>query len=137
MLAFGHRIANRLFGGEFIALFGGLGAGKTTFVRGLASAFGIDNISSPTFNIIKHHQGTATIDHFDCYRLSNYEELLAIGFDDYMRNGSIIVMEWSERVIEALPNERLEIHIEGSGNEKRNVKVEAFGELYEEILEVV
>lgn len=137
MLAFGGRIANELHGGEFIATFGDLGAGKTTLVRGLAGALGIDNISSPTFNIVKHHSGRLPLEHFDCYRLSDYEELMAIGFDDYLANGSIIVMEWCERVQEALPCERLEIHIEGSGSDTRIVKVKAFGERYERIMEVL
>lgn len=137
MLLLGGRIANALHGGEFIATFGDLGAGKTTLVRGFAGALGIDNISSPTFNIVKHHSGRFPLEHFDCYRLSDYEELMAIGFDDYLANGSIIVMEWCERVLEALPCERLEIHIEGSGSDMRMVKVMAFGERYERIMEVL
>lgn len=137
MLAFGERIANSLHGGEFIATFGDLGAGKTTFVRGLAGALGIDNISSPTFNIVKHHSGRLSLEHFDCYRLSDCDELMAIGFDDYLANGSVIVMEWCEHVREALPGERLEIHIEGSGSDMRIVKIMAFGEQYERIMEVL
>ena len=69
MLSLGGRVAGALKGGEFIALFGGLGAGKTTFVKGLAAALQIDGISSPTFNIVKRHKGRLQLDHFDCNRL--------------------------------------------------------------------
>ena len=121
MLLFGKRLAKLLHGGEFIALFGDLGAGKTTLVRGIASEIGIDNISSPTF------------DHFDCYRLADYEELLAVGFEDYLAGGSVIVMEWCENVCEALPSERLEIHIAGSGNDERSLELVPIGAKYEEM----
>lgn len=133
MLLFGKRIAKLLHGGEFFALFGDLGAGKTTLVRGIASEIGIDNISSPTFNIVKRHEGRLRFDHFDCYRLADYEELLAVGFEDYLAGGSVIVMEWCENVCEALPSERLEIHIAGSGNDERCMELVPIGAKYEEM----
>lgn len=133
MLLFGKRLAKLLRGGEFIALFGDLGAGKTTLVRGIASEMGIDNISSPTFNIVKRHEGRLRFDHFDCYRLADFEELLAIGFEDYLDCGSVIVMEWCENVRDALPSERLEIHIAGSGNDERSLELIPIGTEYEKI----
>ena len=137
MLSLGGRVAGALKGGEFIALFGGLGAGKTTFVKGLAAALQIDGISSPTFNIVKRHKGRLQLDHFDCYRLADHEELLAIGFEDYLTSGSVIVMEWSELVIDALPNERLEIHISGSGSDERTVEIVSFGSRYDSLPESI
>lgn len=135
-LLLGKKLASMLCGGEFIAFFGDLGAGKTTLVRGLAAELGIDSIASPTFNIVRHHEnGRLTLDHFDCYRLSDYEELLAIGFDDYLSSGSVIVMEWCENVEEALPPERLEIHISGSGNDVREVRIIPFGAEYAKFTE--
>lgn len=138
MLYLGRKIAELLHGGEFIALFGDLGAGKTTLVRGLAAEIGIDTIASPTFNIVRRHSGKKLfLDHFDCYRLGDFEELLNIGFEDYLACGSIIVMEWCENVLPALPESRLEIHIEGSGADERHVRLLAFGEVYESILQGV
>ncbi len=130
MLRLGKNVANLLSSGDFIALFGGLGAGKTTFVKGLADALGIRNVSSPTFNIVKRYDAKLKLDHFDCYRLDSYEDLMNIGFDDYLNDESVIVMEWSENVTEALPTERLEIHINGSGAQTRTVELVAETEHY-------
>ena len=135
MRSLGSKIARGLFKGAFIALFGDLGAGKTTLVRGLASEMGIDTIASPTFNIVRSHEGRGMIlDHFDAYRLSDHEDLFAIGFEEYIDSDSIVVMEWCENVIEALPQQRLELHISGSGDDVRTVKILAVGNEYENIL---
>ena len=135
MRALGTRLGERLFPGAFVALFGGLGAGKTTLTTGLADALGIFDISSPTFTIVKRHPGDLLLDHFDAYRIEDEDELYAIGYEDHLASSSVIVMEWCENVLCALPNERLEIHIEGSGNDARLVTAEAFGEEYVKLLE--
>ena len=127
MLKFGQTVAKELFPGAFIAMFGDLGAGKTTFVRGIAAELQIDDIASPTFTIVRSHRGPAlSLDHFD--------ELFAIGYQDYLDSESVIVMEWCENVPEALPRERLEFHLSGSGSEPRSVEALAFGERYEDLL---
>ncbi len=129
-------LARSAFAGEFIALFGGLGAGKTTLVRYFAEMLGADTAASPTFTIVRHYTGEAlSIDHFDCYRLADSDELFAIGFDDYLDSDSVKLMEWSENVPEALPAERLEVHITGSGSDPRTVEIVPFGEKYEAITE--
>ncbi len=131
-------LAKSAFAGEFIALFGGLGAGKTTLVRYFAEKLGADTAASPTFTIVRHYEGeTLSIDHFDCYRLADSDELFAIGFDDYLDSETVKLMEWSENVSEALPAERLEVHIEGSGRDARSVKIVPFGEKYEAITEKI
>ncbi len=136
MRALGEALAKAAFPGEFIALFGGLGAGKTTLVRHFAAALGMDAAASPTFTIVRRYASDlVSIDHFDCYRLADADELYAVGFEDHLDTGSIIIMEWSENVLDALPPERLEVHIEGSGEEPRSVDIEAFGAAYESILE--
>ena len=123
MLKFGQTVAKELFPGAFIAMFGDLGAGKTTFVRGIAAELQIDDIASPTFTIVRSHRGSAlSLDHFDAYRLENFDELFAIGYQDYLDSESVIVMEWCENVPEALPRERLELHLSGSGSEPRSVE---------------
>ncbi len=136
-LALGEKIGALLFPGAFIAFFGGLGAGKTTMTKGVAKALGIEGIMSPTFTIVRHHEGRLSLDHFDAYRIEDPDELTAVGFDDYLGSDGVIVMEWCENVPEALPEERLEIHLEGSGAEPRTVSFKAFGREYESILEVL
>lgn len=135
MLKFGQTVAKELFPGAFIAMFGDLGAGKTTFVRGIAAELQIDDIASPTFTIVRSHRGSVlSLDHFDAYRLENFDELFAIGYQDYLDSESVIVMEWCENVPEALPRERLELRLAGSGSEPRSVEALAFGERYEALL---
>ena len=129
------RIAKGLFSGAFVALFGDLGAGKTTFTRALAAQLGIFDVQSPTFTIVREHEGALPLFHFDAYRLADADELYAIGFDDYLARDGAIVMEWCENVPEALPKERLEIHISGSGTEARTLRMKAAGERYARILE--
>lgn len=125
-------LAKTAFAGEFIALFGGLGAGKTTLVRYFAGELGMDTAASPTFTIVRHYAaGRFSIAHFDCYRLADSDELLAIGFEDYLDSDEIKLMEWSENVEDALPTSRLEIHIEGSGSDPRSIEVSSFGEDYD------
>lgn len=128
-------IASGLFPGAFIALFGDLGAGKTAFTRYTAKALGIEDIQSPTFTIVREHDGSIHLFHFDCYRLEDEEELYAIGFDDYLARGGAIIMEWCERVPYALPAERLELHMEGSGAMPRTLRFVPIGEKYHTLLE--
>ncbi|MBQ4448662.1 MAG: tRNA (adenosine(37)-N6)-threonylcarbamoyltransferase complex ATPase subunit type 1 TsaE [Clostridia bacterium] len=135
--AIGRFIGERLFPGAFIAFFGGLGAGKTTMTKGIAAALGIEGILSPTFTIVRRHRGKLTLDHFDAYRIEEADELYAIGYEDHLASDSVKVMEWCENVPEALPAERLEIHIAGSGSELRRVELLPFGKRYEEITEAL
>ncbi|MBQ1818383.1 MAG: tRNA (adenosine(37)-N6)-threonylcarbamoyltransferase complex ATPase subunit type 1 TsaE [Clostridia bacterium] len=137
MHALGVRIGGELFPGAFIALYGGLGAGKTTLTKGVAEALGIEGILSPTFTIVRRHKGRLPLDHFDAYRIEDPDELYAIGYEDHLASGSVIIMEWCENVPEALPQDRLEIEIIGSGQDPRHVCVRALGSGYEGILEAV
>ena len=135
MRLLGERLAELVRGGEFIALFGGLGAGKTTLVRYFASSLGADAAASPTFTIVRSYtEGRVPILHFDCYRLADADELFAIGFDDYLASNSVILMEWSKNVLDALPDERLEIRLEGSGSDPREVTLSSYGVTYDELL---
>ena len=131
----GNRLSARLKGGEFIALFGDLGAGKTTLTRAIAKGLGIESVQSPTFTIVREHRGkTLELLHFDAYRLSDEDELYAIGYDDYLARTSVIIMEWCDNVLGALPDERLEIHIVGSGAQARTMQFIAIGKKYAELI---
>ena len=135
MHALGRRLGEMLFPGAFVALYGGLGAGKTTLVKGAAEALGIYDISSPTFTIVRRHRGSLMLDHFDAYRIEDPDELIAIGFEDHLASDSAIIMEWCENVPELIPAERLELHIDGSGAAPRRVRVTARGSVYEKMAE--
>lgn len=103
------KFSRRLTGGEVVLLFGNLGAGKTVFTKGIARGLGIKkNITSPTFVImkvypVKNHGSIKKLVHLDCYRLSAFSELSAIGINDYLgRKDAVVVMEWPENVIKKI-----------------------------------
>ena len=103
----GESFSKTLKGTEIIAFNGDLGAGKTTFVRGMAKGLNIlDNVSSPTFALVNEYKGNFNVYHFDMYRINNEDELLEIGWEDYLDRGGVIAVEWSEN-IEKFLNEKL------------------------------
>ena len=87
-----------------VALYGGLGAGKTAFTRGLAAALGCTiQVSSPTYTIVNEYPGNRKVCHFDMYRLPDEDALWDIGWEDYLSSGALCVVEWSENVPGAFP----------------------------------
>lgn len=115
--------ASTLKGNEVVALYGGLGMGKTTFVRGLCSYFGIDSgVSSPTFAIVNEYNGAIKIFHFDMYRITSWDDLYFTGFFDYIGQG-LCIIEWSENIESALPEDtvRVEFH-KGENDNDRIIK---------------
>jgi len=119
---------------SFVALYGGLGAGKTALVRGMGAQAGTDEVRSPTFTIVHEYEADPPLIHFDAYRLADAEELRAIGFEEYMAKNAVLVLEWAERVPEALPTERLELHLSGSGDEPREIRAVPYGAAYESVV---
>ncbi len=121
----GERVAKALKGKEVIALFGGLGMGKTAFTRGLARGFGIDEgVSSPTFALVNEYRGSVTVYHFDMYRVQTWDDLYSTGFFDYIGNG-VLVIEWSENIEGALPDDAVRVTIQrGAHDEQRIFTIE-------------
>ena len=119
---------------SFVALYGGLGAGKTALVRGMGAEAGTDEVRSPTFTIVHEYETQPKLIHFDAYRLADAEELRAIGFEEYLAQQAILVLEWAERVPDVLPYERLELHLTGSGNDPREIILIPFGTRYESVV---
>ena len=116
-----NEIAETLTGTEVIAYLGGLGAGKTTFTRGIAKAFGVDDgVHSPTFAIVNEYQGRVPIYHFDMYRVMDEDDLYSTGFYDYLGKG-LIIIEWSENVQDYIPDDA--IFIELSYGEDENTRI--------------
>lgn len=94
----GKHIADRLKKGDIVAIHGGLGAGKTALVRGIAARLTPEaQVSSPTFSIVNVYNGEIPLYHFDLYRLEGADDLWSIGFDDYLDGSGICLVEWSER----------------------------------------
>ncbi len=120
-LAIGETIAQSLNGTEVIALFGGLGMGKTAFTTGLVKGLGAENcVSSPTFALVNEYHARFTVYHFDMYRISTWDDLYSIGFFDYLDNG-ILVIEWSENIENALPENCIKITITKGNNENQRI----------------
>lgn len=124
-IAFAEKIGAMLKGGDIIAYKGGLGAGKTTFTRGLAIGMGLpDEVSSPTFALVNEYRGKAlTLYHFDMYRIMNEEALETTGFYDYISDDCVIAVEWSENIADCLPENIITVTIENTGVEERRIEV--------------
>lgn len=109
---YGRRLAAELKGGIVLALFGGMGMGKTALVRGIAAGLGLTaEVSSPTFALVHDYGGQPPLVHFDMYRVTGWEDLYSTGFFDYLDMGAIIVVEWSENIVSALPDDAIRLHI--------------------------
>jgi tRNA threonylcarbamoyladenosine biosynthesis protein TsaE len=104
-IAFGSALAATLRAGDVLALCGELGAGKTHFVKGLAAGLRADaEVTSPTFTLIHEYLGGGLpLYHFDLYRLETEDELLRIGFDDYLDAGGVLALEWADKFPALLP----------------------------------
>ena len=109
-----------------IALYGGMGAGKTAFVRGLAEGMGLKvRVSSPTFTIVNEYLGPVPLFHFDMYRLSSSDELFDIGWEDYLSRGGVLAVEWSENVDGIFDSDTVKVKIErGEDDSERKITVE-------------
>ena len=117
----GEKLAQSLKGTEVIALFGGLGMGKTAFTRGLCRGLGIDDgVSSPTFALVNEYSGKFNIYHFDMYRVTTWDDLYSTGFFDYVDTG-VLVIEWSENIEGALPDNALKITISRGENDDQRI----------------
>lgn len=122
--ALGERLGRVLVAGDVVALTGDLGAGKTSFVQGLARGLGVrGRVASPSFTIVNEHEGRLPLFHVDFYRLESARELDHIGFEDYFARGGVVVVEWADRFPEALPAERLDIRVEIVGDDVRRLHV--------------
>ena len=130
----GRRLMRALPAPSFVALYGDLGAGKTALVRGMGAEAGTSEVRSPTFTIVHEYETNPRLIHFDAYRLSDAEELFAIGFDEYLAQDAVIVLEWAERVPEALPHVRLELRLAGSGEDPREIALIPLGARYESVV---
>lgn len=121
---FAYELAAKVSAPQVICLTGDLGAGKTAFTRGFARYFGIDKgVSSPTFIIMHRYTGGEVINHYDLYRLNDYDELLDIGFEEQIESG-ISLIEWPDSFMEYLPENKIVIKITRLGENERKISLE-------------
>jgi len=129
--AWGRRLASVLRGGELIGLSGEIGAGKTCFVKGLATGLGLDeaDILSPTFTMIQEHRGRVNLYHIDLYRLDS-ASLDDMGLREYLFSDGIAAVEWFERLRESPELECVAIRIDFADAGRRAIEFESRGPSY-------
>lgn len=128
------RFADELRPGDVVCLEGELGAGKTTFTQGLAAALGVSGrVTSPTFCIVQEHRSSAVspriplLVHMDLYRLSGEEDVEAIGWEDYLSRGAVLVVEWPDRAGGLVPQSARHVSfLHGEGEENRKILIDFY-----------
>jgi len=137
----GFSLGKLLNSGDIICLTGDLGTGKTHITKGIARGLGInENITSPTFTIVNEYDsGRLKLNHFDVYRVSDPDEIYAIGFDDYIFSDAVSIIEWANYIEEILPQELLHILIEKDltkGDDYRKITITPYGNKFNYIKEL-
>ena len=123
--ALGEQLARRLQPGDTVILEGELGAGKSELARGIARGLGVtETVTSPSFTILNvYESGRCPLYHFDWYRLESEEELYELGMDEYLGGDGVAVVEWAERCPDAVPEKRIRIRLEVTGEETRRIEI--------------
>ncbi|HEX5824881.1 MAG TPA: tRNA (adenosine(37)-N6)-threonylcarbamoyltransferase complex ATPase subunit type 1 TsaE [Candidatus Limnocylindrales bacterium] len=130
-IALGERLGRAARPGDLICLWGDLGAGKTQVAKGVAVGLGIDaTITSPTFILMAEYPGRIPLFHVDLYRLADAADALAGGVIDDRQGDGLTVVEWPERMGDVLPADRLDVRIDGSGDDPRTIAVSTWAEGY-------
>lgn len=119
--AAGFSFGKTLTSNSIVAFFGELGAGKTTFIKGLVSAHSSDTVTSPTFTYLHIYPGTLPIYHFDLYRLRSDKDFTDLGFGEYFQSEGICLIEWSEKIDLLLPKKTIRITLEHRGGDHRTI----------------
>ncbi len=121
----GKKIGKLLKKGDIIAMQGTLAAGKTTITKGIAQALGItDTITSPTFCLISEYYGTMPLYHFDVYRLEGTEDFINLGADDMLYGDGVSIIEWSEKIMDELPNRTIVLRLTPQEDGSRLIEIE-------------
>lgn len=124
-IAYGKEFAKGLKVGDVVCLEGDLGAGKTHFVKGIASYFEIDTekVNSPTFTLINEYSGRIPIYHFDCYRIKSEQEALEIGIEEYLYGEGVSIIEWPSKIKGLVPDGAIKIEINHQGESQRSISI--------------
>jgi tRNA threonylcarbamoyladenosine biosynthesis protein TsaE len=139
-LRLGIRLGKLLKPKMLLCLAGDMGAGKTVLTSGIGQGWGaIERVTSPTFTLVHEHRRAADktkLYHLDCYRLKGASDLESIGFDEILDSNGIVIVEWPERILDALPKERLWLEMKVVDDTRRNISIEAEGNDHKALLDI-
>lgn len=133
----GSILGSMLAKGDILALCGELGAGKTTLVRGIARGIGLEGgeVASPSFTLVNEYDGPLRLFHIDLYRLTDEKELISIDYEEYLKGDGVVVIEWADRIPQAVPADALWITLRYLGNEHREIVLQAEGDRFKMMIE--
>ena len=132
---FGIFLGENLNPGAVVCLNGDLGAGKTTLTKSIAKGLGIDDyVTSPTFTIVNEYYGKTDLYHIDTYRLDDKIDVDYLGFDEYFYSDGVTIVEWAEKIRDALPEEYMEINIK-SHDDMRDLEINYLGNRFDKLKE--
>jgi tRNA threonylcarbamoyladenosine biosynthesis protein TsaE len=129
----GKKLGVLLGSGDVVALFGEIGAGKTTIIKGIVAGLDVGSetlVTSPSFVIAKQYRGRIPVYHLDMYRCTNAEDLLSVGCEEYFYGGGVVLIEWAQNVQGILPDEYLRLEIEIAGDVDRAIRIVPLGQRY-------
>ncbi len=139
-LNIGRKLSRHLQKGDIICLFGELGSGKTVLTKGIAEGLGVtrDKVISPSFVLIRRYVNSKfPLYHFDLYRLNSEKEIIGLGYEEYLYDEAVSVIEWADRLKHLLPKEYLKINLRVLKDEKRGITVAHFGKRYERMAKLL
>jgi tRNA threonylcarbamoyladenosine biosynthesis protein TsaE len=135
--ALGEKVGALLRPGDFVALYGELGSGKTRFAQGVALGADVNpdtHVTSPTYTILNEYKGTYPVYHFDLYRLGGDTDIAELGFEEYFYGNGICLVEWAERLDSELPDQYLKVYFYHAEGDTRRIEFDWRGERYEEMV---
>jgi len=133
----GKRLGMLLQPGDVVCLSGDMGAGKTVFARGIGEGWGAQHrLTSPTYTLVHEHRrdDNQRLHHLDCYRMESVDEIDTIGFDDMLEGNSVVLIEWAERILEAVPAQHLWIELRVIESTRRNLLFEGHGQRHTDLV---
>lgn len=135
----GEYLAKLFQEGDIICFFGDLGSGKTTFIKGIAKGLKIGHakVNSPTFVLMNIYHGRLPLFHFDLYRLDDIEGINSIGYEEFLYDGGVSVIEWADKLGALLPDEYLKIDLKHKKINERVIQLSARGSRYQKMIEKI
>lgn len=136
-VSLGERVGSLALPGDFIALIGELGTGKTHFTQGFARGMGVDPdvcIASPSYTLMNEYHGTIPLYHFDLYRLAGDDDVRDLGFEEYFNGRGVCVVEWADRLCQELPDDYLKVDFARLNETTRTIEISPYGKRYEELV---
>ena len=135
-IEFGRRISRFFKKGDVVALFGSLGTGKTTLVKGIAKGLGIRRtiVNSPSFVLFKEYKTKLPLYHFDFYRIKKAQDSYSVGLEEYLFSDGVCVIEWADRIKRFLPTEFLKIELKLKNTNQRGIRLTGVGHHYKDLI---